>query len=153
MARFDLAIDKTLQWEGGYSAGEHDPGGETNFGISARSYPDLNIKALTCEDAIAIYKRDFWRYDAILDQPLASKLFDMAVNVGSLQAHRLIQRALGLPADGICGPQIIEAINACDPDQLLLELRATLAEFYCRLVMRKPSQKKWLRGWLRRAVS
>ena len=28
-----------------------DPGGETNFGISKRSYPDLDIAGLTVADA------------------------------------------------------------------------------------------------------
>ena len=153
MARFDLAIEKTLRWEGGYSADDLDPGGETNWGISKRSYPDLHIKELTRDEAVVIYERDYWRYDSILDQPLAEKIFDMAVNVGPLQAHRLLQRALGVPADSICGPQTIEAINSCDPDELVRELRATLAEFYCRLVLRKPSQESYLRGWLRRAVA
>ena len=153
MARFDLAIEKTLKWEGGYSNDPADAGGETNWGISKRSYPDLDIKSLTRDEAIAIYLRDYWRYGDIIDQPLSEKIFDMAVNLGPLQTHRLLQRTLGLPADGIFGPQTLAKVNACDPDALLLELRAITAEFYARLVLRNPSQERFLRGWMRRSVA
>jgi hypothetical protein len=60
------------KWEGGFSLDPEDHGnwtggrkgvGElrgTNFGISAASYPDLDIRNLTQEQADAIYRRDYW---------------------------------------------------------------------------------------------
>ena len=38
----------------------HDAGGETNFGISKRQYPNLDIKNLTKQQAADIYKRDYY---------------------------------------------------------------------------------------------
>ena len=51
MRAFDRVIDIVLAHEGGYSNDSVDPGGETNFGISKRQYPDVNIKNLTVENA------------------------------------------------------------------------------------------------------
>ena len=53
-------IEVVLKSEGGYVNDPHDPGGETNFGISKRAYPSVDIKHLTKEGAIAIYKKDYW---------------------------------------------------------------------------------------------
>ena len=44
---FDLAIPIVLENEGGYINDPNDPGGETKYGISKRSYPALDIKNLT----------------------------------------------------------------------------------------------------------
>ena len=44
----------------GYVNDPKDPGGETNYGISKRAYPDVDIKNLTEDGAKDIYKRDYW---------------------------------------------------------------------------------------------
>src|SRR5690606_2973445 len=54
------AVEVVLEHEGGYVHDPHDPGGETKFGISKRQYPDLDIANLTREQAIEIYRRDWW---------------------------------------------------------------------------------------------
>ena len=81
---FDKIIEFTLKYEGGYVNDPDDPGGETRFGISKRSYPNVDIKNLTIEEAKKIYKRDY--YDAvdfgIMDEKTKNALFDTAVNCG-----------------------------------------------------------------------
>jgi lysozyme family protein len=52
------AVAHLLHDEGGYVDNPADPGGETNFGISKQSYPDVDIKNLTAEQATEIYYRD-----------------------------------------------------------------------------------------------
>ena len=60
MASFDAAIGLVLAREGGYKpAGDGDPGGETNFGVTKRDHPDVDIRALTRDTAAAIYRRDW----------------------------------------------------------------------------------------------
>lgn len=61
MSQFDQINDRVLAHEGGYVNDPRDAGGETQWGISKRSYPKLNIQALTRPDAVAIYRRDFWQ--------------------------------------------------------------------------------------------
>lgn len=158
MAQFERAIPLLLEHEGGYVNDPADPGGETKFGISRRSYPDLDIAALTREQAEDIYRRDFWRYDDFIEQGVATKVFDMAVNMGAAKAHTLLQVALNglgdrVAVDGRLGPQTRAAVNRSDGRRLLQELRATQAVFYARLVLRKPRLEKFLRGWMRRAVA
>ena len=48
---FDEIIDVVLHHEGGYVNDPKDPGGETNYGISKRAYPDVDIKNLTEDGA------------------------------------------------------------------------------------------------------
>lgn len=85
MADFEKAIQKILRSEGGYVNDPNDKGGETKYGISKRSYPNVDIKNLTLAGAKAIYKRDFWDKvggDLINDQSIADLLVDSAVNEG-----------------------------------------------------------------------
>ena len=81
MADFNIAIETVLANEGGICNVSGDPGGLTNFGISQRSYPNVDIRNLTRDAAAAIYRRDFWHYDAVESQLMATKIFDMAVNM------------------------------------------------------------------------
>ena len=110
---FDQVFDKLINHEGGYIFNPHDPGGETKFGISKRSYPHLDIHSLTLADAKTIYKRDFWdRAQCDKMHPdLAFELFDGAVNSGIGQAIRWLQRAVGVADDGVVGPLTLASIN------------------------------------------
>lgn len=58
--KFEKAFGYMIENEGGYVFDKNDPGDETKFGISKKSYPHLNIKALTLEDAKKIYYEDYW---------------------------------------------------------------------------------------------
>jgi len=110
---FDQVFDKLINHEGGYVFNPHDPGGETKFGISKRSYPHLDIHSLTLADAKTIYKRDFWDRAQCdkLHPDLAFELFDGAVNSGIGQAIRWLQRAVGVADDGVVGPLTLASIN------------------------------------------
>lgn len=116
---FDQAFDKLLGHEGGYlsaeaAARQGDPGGETKFGISKRSYPHLDIAGLTVADARAIYLRDYWTPAACDAVPEALKfqVFDVAVNSGVKTAIKLLQRTVCVTADGVIGPQTMTALKA-----------------------------------------
>lgn len=110
---FDQVFDKLINHEGGYVFNPHDPGGETKFGISKRSYPHLDIHSLTLADAKTIYKRDFWDRAQCdkLHPDLAFELFDGAVNSGIGQSIRWLQRAVGVADDGVVGPLTLASIN------------------------------------------
>jgi len=101
-----IAIDMVLRHEGGYVNNPADPGGETNMGISKRSYPNLDIKKLTRPQAILIYKQDYWDACRCDDLPpaIALSVMDYAVNSGTHQAVKDLQRVIGCKADGQIGP-------------------------------------------------
>lgn len=160
MADFDLAIPTVLRHEGGYCNDCNDAGGETNFGISKRSYPDLDIACLTLDDAKAIYRRDFWDalcLDEITDQAVATKLFDTAVLIGRSRAVKFLQRALQqagggiVEVDGRIGAKTIAAVNQSPALLLLSAYRHLLATYYEGLVEAVPTNIKFLKGWLSRA--
>ena len=151
MAQFSLAIPGVLKNEGGYTWDKADPGGETNFGISKASYPNIDIKNLTVEEATAIYLRDFWLFGGIVDQAVANKLFDSYVNMRHA-AIKIAQGIVGSPVDGAYGPHTEAAINGSLSGFFLGKFRAGLAAYYQAIVAHNPSQEKFLAGWLRRAA-
>ena len=151
MANFENAVEITLKNEGGLVDNPSDPGGLTKFGISQRSYPNVDIKNLTVEDAKAIYLRDFWRFGGINDQQVADKLFDMVVNIGHT-AIKLIQKAVGFSQqDGVYGPVTETAINSFTPGTLLPVYKGLLADHYAAIANANPAETKFLHGWLNRA--
>jgi lysozyme family protein len=157
MADFNQAIIKTLKWEGGETT---DTGGYTKYGISQKAYPNLDIKNLTIQDAKKIYKSDYWdrlKGDQIINQNLASVLFDYAVNAGTGQAAKDLQRIVNnlgtnISIDGSVGPQTLAAINKLNGDSLANSLSARRIDFYKNLASKNPAlYAKFLNGWLKRA--
>lgn len=160
---FTQAVTRVLANEGGYVKLARDPGGATNFGISQRDYPDLDISALTRDAAIAIYFRDFWnagRY-AELPDAIAIKLFDLSINIGPAHAVRCLQRALRscetvVAEDGALGDASIAAAKRVNGGALLAALRSEAAGYY-RATAEVAGSKDgkgeagFLTGWLNRA--
>ena len=148
-SRFEKYIERLLDAEGCYTNTKYDPGnwtggrigkGElkgTKFGISAASYPNVDIKNLTRDEAIQIYKEDFWEEceaDCLPDAVAYSAL-DGAVNSGPRQSIRWIQKAAGAADDGLWGPRSADAVNRSDPNDLLLRYNAYRLEFMTRLAI------------------
>jgi lysozyme family protein len=150
---FEAAITLLLSpdVEGGYVNDPLDPGGETHWGISKRSYPELDIRNLRKEDAVVIYRRDFWVPLCCQDLPpaLAIVLFDSAVNQGHQPAIEMLQAALKVKVDGLMGPVTVTAARGTTPDDLV----RTLAEFLARRGVRYSRNARFSRyalGWFKR---
>lgn len=150
MDNFSKYIDRILGHEGGYSnrSPDADPGGETKWGISKRSYPNLDIKNLERWQAIEIYRRDFWTPVASLtpDPVLQYQLLDTAVNSGMGNATRMLQRAIGVADDGHFGPQSQAKLRYMDREDTALLFLAERLEWMTKL-------SNWAhnsRGWARR---
>ena len=92
------AIDFVISLEGGYVSDANDPGGATNMGISQRAYPNLNIQALTRQDAEEIYMTDYWIPMSLDAAPSGVALlkYDAAVNQGLTFAHSLPNDLIGI---------------------------------------------------------
>ena len=105
MGDFHRCIDIILAEEGGHANHRRDPGGLTKYGISQRSYPNLDIARLTEEQATQIYHRDYWERISGDEIPtgLDLLLLDTAVNMGAVRAIMILQEALGVTLDGIIG--------------------------------------------------
>ena len=159
---FKNALERTLAFEGGYVNDPDDPGGETKYGISARTYPEIDIKSLTRERAGEIYYQDYWMrfgYGRLANPDVAARAFDLAVNLGPHRSHVLLQEAVNrtapaqLDVDGVLGPGTIEAVNGHPlPTHLAAELKLGAIGFYAELAVKKGMQK-YLAGWIRRALA
>jgi lysozyme family protein len=147
---FDQAFERLIGSEGGYVNDPQDPGGETNWGISKRSYPAVDIKSLTREGAKAIYLRDFW--NAVGDSvapAIKFQVFDFAVNSGIPNAVRKLQRAVGVADDGHWGPVSDAAARQQDLNDTLMLFIAERLEFWTGL----STWPTYSKGWARRAAT
>lgn len=127
---FDQCFARLIDHEGGLSLDPSDSGNWTGgkvgkgelkgskYGISAASYPHLDICNLTLDDAKAIYRRDFWGRSDELPEAVRFDFFDAAVNSGPRQAAKWLQRAAGAADDGKIGPATLAACRAMSGDAL-----------------------------------
>lgn len=170
----DLILPWILKIEGGYSNLAADGGGATNLGISLRylkTVPDHDgdgfldgdidrdgdvdiddIRLLTPEHAADRYYKDFWLTGGCDQMPIVVGLclFDALVNHRPQTAKMLLQRGLGVKADGDIGPITRAAARHAVYTKFLPDYFSYRAVFYHDLVQRDQSQSVFYRGWLRR---
>lgn len=152
-----IAMVWILSVEGHYSADPEDHGnwtggargrGElrgTKYGISAASYPTLDIPHLSVSDARLIYRRDYWNklHCDALPTAIALAVFDAAVNHGAERAATWLQLAVRAGVDGIVGPETIERSHSVD-------IVVSLPDFLSRRAVHYAQQNKlrYIRGWM-----
>ena len=152
---FDTAFDRILGHEGGYSNHPDDPGGETMWGVTiavARANGYVGpMRDMPRDTAKEIYRTQYWdkvKGDS-MPFPVAFQVFDAAVNHGTSQAAKLLQRAAGVADDGIIGPKTLAAVASRNAAVILLLFNAEREQFYTDL-------KTWPsfgKGWSRRVVA
>jgi len=148
---FDIAFDRLLGHEGGYINHKNDPGGETKFGISKRSYPNVDIADLTLDDAKTLYKRDFWDRAQCdrLPPDLAFQVFDGAVNSGIGNSIRWLQEAAGVAVDGVVGPITLRKVGDMDTGIAIARYNGVRLKFMASL----STFDVFGRGWARRIAT
>ena len=152
--QFKIFIPIILKHEGGYVDDPDDLGGETNYGITKRRYPNEDIKNLTVLRAKELYYRDFYKplnLYYIENELLALHIFDMAVNAGKRTAIKLLQDILfGCKPDGSIGPMTAQAVSYADITTNLVDVyKAKRIEYYYKVSLRR-NNKKFLKGWVNR---
>jgi lysozyme family protein len=173
VAQFDPAFQFMMDHEDAKREGRvtRDGDGRTRFGICERFHPEMPAAFWTAPPAEAlniaetIYRHKYWdasRLGEIVDQAVASKLFDMCVPMGRTEAALLAQRAAnGLllgsrkaPAiDGKIGDLTIAALNACPPQNVVEALCNLSKIFFCECAAKNPAKERDLQGWLNRAAA
>lgn len=144
---FDRFIYIVLAAEGGYVNDPADPGGETKYGISKKAHPELDIEGLTQEQAIKIYRQDYWDKNEVSKLPrmLQPAFFDACVNHGPKWAVKLLQRTVGTVEDGVMGRETLRE-SFTYSGNLYQDYLAQRAMFYASL----PHFDRFGKGWLRR---
>jgi lysozyme family protein len=165
MAIWERCYSKTLKFEGGFQKNPKDKGnwtggqigvgelGGTKYGISAGSYPNLDIENLTKDQAVEIYRRDYWNalhLDDIESDRIAWKIFDVSVNCGRGTAAKMLQKAVGVIADGLIGRITLEAVNKADSVKVMNELVKLQQEHYENI--HNENNDDFFAGWMRRAT-
>jgi lysozyme family protein len=172
MAEFEPAFQFMMDHEDAKRAGvvTRDGDGRTRFGICEKFHPEMPAAFWIASPSVAlcvaetIYQHSYWdslRLGEIVDQAVASKIFDMCVPMGRTEATVLAQRvANGLlmgssraPAiDGKIGDRTIAALNACPPQNLVESLCNLSKIFFCECAAKNPAKQRDLQGWLNRAA-
>jgi lysozyme family protein len=165
MANVDAAIDYVLGWEDSGLSGlitTAPDGKRTRFGIDEHWHPELtNCLYYSSMGSVAALQIARGIYDVnycqplciaeINDQDIANKLLSLGVNVGVVNAARMLQDAVTVAGDGRIGPLTLHALDLADPQKVLEDLRTEATNYYDEVVARDPDKQMFLQGWLRRA--
>lgn len=155
---FDECLALVLKHEGGWNDHPKDPGGETNMGVTKRTWEEWigkrvepgSLKSLTVADVAPLYKEKYW--DRVKGDDLPDgvdyAVFDFAVNSGVGRATRVLQQAVGVTPDGIIGPKTLAAVNAMPPRDLVDEICDKRLAFLQGLF----TWPTFGRGWSRRVA-
>ena len=148
-----------MKWEGGSKLHNvsGDPGGWTKYGIAWNLWGhqfdwDFELfKSISEEDALILAFGNFYIPIKAHLVPRDIKLYymDMAYNMGTKQAVKILQRCAGVTADGVFGKitesQVYKVKESC--------LKIRRESFYFSLAKKKETMRKFLKGWLNRSVS
>ncbi|RRO19682.1 glycoside hydrolase family 108 protein [Flavobacteriaceae bacterium 14752] len=169
MASFSTYIPLLLNVEGGFQNHPEDQGnynslGEligTNHGISTRLYEKIigrppkecDIKCITKQEAISIYKNEFWnklRADEINSQAVANTVVDHHVNSGRgvILAQQVLNQNFGfeLTKDNILGNNTLNALNTISEIKFVKEYNSAREDFYKAL----NNNTAFINGWINR---
>lgn len=155
---FDKAFEFTIGVEGGYVNDPSDPGGETKFGVSKKSYPNLDIKNLTITQSKEIYYKDYWipaNCDKLVSAgyPMLAKVsFDAAINCGVSTAKKFIQKYLGLLDDGIIGSQTFRVLSLQSDLKVSIGAVFEREDYYDEIEKKNEKLLKYEKGWERRII-
>lgn len=153
-----------LKWEGGFVNDPVDKGGATNMGITIATWRQVGYDKdgdgdIDVQDMKILDKKDFervlriywdrWKADKINNQSLANILVDWVWGSGAW-GIKIPQRILNVAQDGIVGKGTLAAVNSADPQKLFNQLYAARVNFLDGIVVRNPSQKRFIKGWKNR---
>ncbi|WP_299760856.1 glycosyl hydrolase 108 family protein [uncultured Pontibacter sp.] len=181
MANYDISYRALIPREGGYANVPGDMGKETYQGISRKFWPnwpgwalidaikavrpleqgevihDYNLKVLVKN----FYRQSFWNTmlgNSIKNQQIADILFDSHVLMGGngIEVAQRVLRQLGfaVDVDGVVGTkQTLPALNNVDANLFYQKFKEARKAYHIATVNAKPSQGKFLKGWLSRVDS
>jgi len=153
---FNESLAHVLKHEGGFVNHPKDPGGATNLGCTKRVWEEWvghevtvdDIRSLTVADVTPLYKKKYW--DAVrgddLPRGVDFAVFDLAINSGTGRASKLLQRAVGVAADGAIGPATLAAVASINPR----ELATKVCEARLAFLQGLPTWETFGKGWGRR---
>jgi lysozyme family protein len=160
----ETLIDEVIAREGGFVDHPQDRGGATHFGITkgtlsrwrGRVVTTADVRHLDVGEARDIYRAMYVAQPGFTDlpEPLRLQLVDFGVHSGPAQAVRALQRVLGLPVDGVLGPQTRAALAQADMATVTRRVWQERVRFLVHLVaMRPTTSTPFIDGWLNRCFA
>jgi lysozyme family protein len=153
-------IDRVIAREGGATVVNDpaDPGKLTKYGIAQADHPNVNIAALTYDQAKDIYIKEYYIGPGIQQLPnwIQEYVFDFGVHSGPQTAIKFLQKDIGAAQDGKIGPETLGKLSALPEAQHQNLIKAYVRErclFLAKQVVSQPSKLKFLVGWLARVLS
>ena len=155
---FSQCFALVLKHEGGYVDNPADPGGATNLGCTkavweqyiGRSVTKDDIKALTPNDVMPLYKAKYW--DTIkgddLPEGVDYAVFDFAINSGPSRAAKALQSVLSVTVDGQIGSATLRALETANPR----EVATAVCEARLAFLQSLPTYGTFGKGWSRRVA-
>lgn len=164
MADYEKLVPFVLQHEGGVVDDPDDAGGFTNKGVTLATFRSIfgsdktknDLVHITDEEWGYIFKKYYWdklKADYIDSQSVANIMVDWGYNAGVGTVAKKVQNIIGTKADGVIGQKSIALINGKNPKDLFEQIKNARILFYQKLAENKPSNKKFLKGWLNRTNS
>lgn len=152
---FERAMDFVFDAEGGFVDDPRDAGGMTNMGISSASHSDLDIRGLTRENALTVYRDCYWGPSGAskLPWPANAAVLDYAVHSGTRRAVEALQTVVNSVPDGVFGPKTDDACKTYlvskTPVDLANAVTNLRGQFLAQLCL-MPKFKCYANGWTNR---
>lgn len=170
MSLFKPALDNVVKIEGGYA---EPPAVEqpTNHGITQTDYdgwrarhnlPKQPVKLISDDETSDYYEEDWWDvapFASVNDQVLTNRIFQTCVLSGLTTGIEILQTALVLlghdnvTVDKQLSALEVEIINGENPKAIDMAMRVAAGEHYLDIASRFPEKRKYIRGWMTRALS
>ncbi len=159
---YNKAFQLVIGHEGGFQNDPNDRGNwttgkigaganrGTKYGITAMSYPTLDIRNITLDTARGIYKKDFWDKNKCDQLPIGIDylVFDISVNHGTKDGAIFLQKAVNVTPDGSIGPATLAALSKRKPEDVIEEICVVRAFDYISL----GTFSRYGKGWFRRLM-
>jgi lysozyme family protein len=157
----DDIISGILAREGGFVNDPADRGGATNRGVTLNTFRKWRkddratvdeLATLTEMEARMIYKSLYIEepgFVGLTDDRLRALVVDSGVNHGPTNATFMLQRAIGVRVDGVCGPKTLKAANEAGPE-LYYRMCGQRARLYGQIITQRPNQSRFAAGWMNR---
>lgn len=161
---FEKSLHFVLQSEGGFVNNALDSGGATMKGITLKVFQEYkrnnhlsseDLRNISDEDIQGIYRQNYWNpvLGNLLNTGSDYVIFDFAVNAGVGRSIKTLQQVVGTHVDGVMGNQTLAAANAIDASTLIIDFSNAKIKFYEDIVMARPNQNVFLKGWLNRVAT
>lgn len=138
--------------EGGYVNHPGDKGGPTKYGITQgtltawrrKPVSIQDVKDLSIQEASEIYHDRYVvmpQFHKIEDPKLVEQVVDAGVNHGVGGATKMLQRALGVEADGTIGLLTLTAVEKADKPSMVVKFLVERIRYFARIL--ESSNKKF----------